>query len=658
MMPDHKKHAHIHWKSLRIKKNIRTRLSFWVIGILSTAWFLIRVIPKPSRAAYPCMRAAAPLMSGFVLYLLSLGTSLLLFKNARRFLYRRRYVLFALALAGSVILSVTAFLSNESRAVAVTNAVLEEPNQPIGAGVGIHPGRVVWVHNPDATNEHLVNGPFGGYWSSDENTDQAAVDRMLSDALQTLTGTTTDEDAWDALFRYHNSRQNGVDEGYTSGQKIVIKLNMNTASPDSPIKNKLTTVDTSPQLAHSVLDQLVNVVGVVPSDISIGDPGRTMDEVLWNKLHTDFPEVHYWGTTEGRTEIVPTDEKVFFTSDGNISEFLPICYVEAEYMINIPVMKKHHRGGISLSSKNHFGTFVRFSGSAFHLHYSLPCPDGKADNSNGDYGAYRIFVDFIGHRDLGNKTILYLMDALWTTTNWAHPPIKWRMAPFNDDYPSSLFVSQDPVAIESVGFDFLRTEFDTTHPTEGTYDPTDQTGPFPQYRGVDDFLHQAASSENWPEDLIYDPEQDGTPLPASMGVHEHWNNPVNKQYDRNLGEDEGIELVYIQSQTPVGVSPSLITPSEGILTVRPNYPNPFSSHTTIPISLSRPARISLSVFDLQGKLVGSVVPGQIQAGEFNVKWDGYGLQGVPLPPGNYVGVLEARTGESTFRQTLEMIHQR
>ena len=28
-----------------------------------------------------------------------------------------------------------------------------------------------------------------------------------------------------------------------------------------------------------------------------------------------------------------------------------------------------------------------------------------------------------------------------------------------------------------------------------------------------------------------------------LGVHEHWNNPVDKQYSRNLGAGEGIELI-------------------------------------------------------------------------------------------------------------------
>jgi hypothetical protein len=41
------------------------KAGFILLGISSTVWFLIRVIPKPQRANYPCMQAAAPMMSGF-----------------------------------------------------------------------------------------------------------------------------------------------------------------------------------------------------------------------------------------------------------------------------------------------------------------------------------------------------------------------------------------------------------------------------------------------------------------------------------------------------------------------------------------------------------------------------------------------------------------
>ena len=45
--------------------------------------------------------------------------------------------------------------------------------------------------------------------------------------------------------------------------------------------------------------------------------------------------------------------------------------------------------------------------------------------------------------------------------------------------------------------------------------------------------------------MVYDPEQDGIPL-ASLGVHEHWNNAIDKLYSRNLGTGEGIELIALR----------------------------------------------------------------------------------------------------------------
>jgi len=61
-------------------------------------------------------------------------------------------------------------------------------------------------------------------------------------------------------------------------------------------------------------------------------------------------------------------------------------------------------------------------------------------------------------------------------------------------------------------------------------------------QGVDNYLHEAAQAGNPPSGSVYDPGRAGSRL-ASLGVHEHWNNAVDKQYSRNLGKSEGIELV-------------------------------------------------------------------------------------------------------------------
>ena len=61
----------------RLGRSKGSKFLFPITGIIAIVWFLIRVIPKPSRAAYPCMKVAYPIASTFVLYLLGLATSAL-----------------------------------------------------------------------------------------------------------------------------------------------------------------------------------------------------------------------------------------------------------------------------------------------------------------------------------------------------------------------------------------------------------------------------------------------------------------------------------------------------------------------------------------------------------------------------------------------------
>jgi hypothetical protein len=259
--------------------------------------------------------------------------------------------------------------------------------------------------------------------------------------------------------------------------------------------------------------------------------------------------------------------------------------------------------------------------------------DGVVDN--GGYGKYRIFVDFIGHKDLGGKVVLYLFDALWSSTDYNGPPWKWRLAPFDNHYPASVFASQDPVAIESVGFDFLRAEFYNGNPSGKA---------FPQYSGVDDFLHQAADSTNWPICIKYDPEQDGTYLPRSMGVHEHWNNATNKQYTRNLDPTNGtgIELEKIeQTSTEKTEYFAFYHDLDHILPFP--HPPPPSRITTISYHLFRGATdMDLSIYNVQGQRIKTLVHERyMDTRPHHVQWDGK-VNGITAASGVYFVRLSLR----------------
>jgi len=204
------------------------------VGLASLLWFLMRVIPKPSRATYPCQRAAFPIASAFVVWLTAVVVSSLAYCKAKRLVGRGRYL--AAGLFGAVAVAVGAFWWSPSITGARADFVPSDPpNSPMGVGKGIHPGRVVWVHDPNATKWNGVTG----HWWDDQNLDQQAVDKMVSHALRTLTAEQNDAAAWDALFRYFNRAHGAGDVGYQPGEKIAIKINLNAR-------------DTAPHIAPTV----------------------------------------------------------------------------------------------------------------------------------------------------------------------------------------------------------------------------------------------------------------------------------------------------------------------------------------------------------------------------------------------------------------------
>lgn len=425
------------------------------------------------------------------------------------------------------------------------------PNQPIGIAQGIKPGRVSWVWDPASTNPDCSNKPVSAdippekydAWFMDKNTNQEIVDKMLTAGLCSMAGKEKINEAWDTVFRYHNQKRGKGNASYQKGEKIYLKLNRTSASGgmDSEYRRLMDkpvalACETSPQIVVSMLRQLVYVAGVQQEDIYVGDAMRNIYQDEYTKYYAEFPKVNYlssFGATHGRIQSQEGVNDLIFYSDnksvmtGAGSDKIYTVLENADYMINLAAMKGHGIAGITLCVKNHFGTQSRKS--AAHLHPGL--------NSSGrrGYGYYRVLVDLMGNRFTGDKNLFYILDALWSGTDWNGIPVKFLMPPFNNHWSSSLLLSLDPVAIESVAFDFLRTEFSRPeHTVQHIIE-----------NGVDDYLHQAADSANWPKGIVYAPNGDGIPLPKSLGVHEHWNNPVDKLYSRNLGKGEGIELVKV-----------------------------------------------------------------------------------------------------------------
>ena len=612
-----------------------TKLAFFILGIGSTIWFLIRVIPKPSRSTYPCMKASAPFMSAFVLYLIGLTATIYVFKEKKGRLLLLKSAL-ALVFVVSVLIS---FRASTPAATILENGTNLVANAPIGVAKGIYPGRVVWVFDKDATNEYC-NNTEGDYWFMDQNTDQVVVEKMLADGIKKVSGENTSAKAWDAIFKYFNANHNKGAVGYKSGEKIVVKLNCTTLGSGG--RNINDALNATPQLAMALLDQLIDTMKIAQADITIGDPYRGMPDEIYDPCHTKYPNVHFIEGlgTDGRELTKISTANVYFNSDNKFRSRLPQAYLDAAYLINMPSLKTHDSAGITIGAKNHQGSVIGASQNATtqsmgeDLHYDYPVGFPK----NQVMGIYRHIVDYMAHKSLGGNTLIYIVDGLWSGRNWDGVIEKWRMPPFNNDWTSSLFLSQDPVAIESTGFDFLYTEYKDFPSAHGNKD-------YPLVEGVQDYIYQAADPARWPATIKYDPNTSGHTSPVgSLGVQEHWNNKTDKQYSRNLGLGSGIELISVPSSlvATTSIKENLIEQSNSLSI----FPNPVYNVATLKYSLSSSANVHLECYSLDGKQVLTTQNSRQLAG---VNTYSLNVKDFKLTPGTYVcKVIASGSSLNTF----------
>jgi hypothetical protein len=337
-------------KIIKLKKFL-LRNAFPLFGFGALIWFLIRVIPKPTRAGYPCMKVAAPMASSFVLWLIGLSATLFSFQGFKKAFVNSSYgkmFLFLFVMGISIIFT---FNQSSIESLASSTEGFEETvtaNNPIGEAKGIHPGRVVWVWNPDATNENCTNSYTGDEstwdnggveadeeddgWFLSKNNNQEVIDNMLSDGLKQLTGDATDLAAWESIFTHFNENKHGLSEGYSNGQKIFIKINAtstwgkgqfwgNISVNNIHLQNDFYGIsETSPHLILSLLRQLVNVYGVQQENISVGDPLKHIYKNSYDLWYSEFPNINYMAYEggDGRIGVTETDNEVITYSDkGN-----------------------------------------------------------------------------------------------------------------------------------------------------------------------------------------------------------------------------------------------------------------------------------------------------------------------------------------------------
>ncbi len=139
----------------------------------------------------------------------------------------------------------------------------------------------------------------------------------------------------------------------------------------------------------------------------------------------------------------------------------------------------------------------------------------------------------------------------------------------------------------------------------------------------------------------------------SIIVEEHLNGSVIAAHPINSG-------VTATTQNPRSSLVLKVVEGEGTpvtYSLSQNYPNPFNPSTQIAYALPMNSRVTLKVFDIQGREVSTLVNGELPAGRFAVEWSGLNSAGNTVSSGMYFYRIEARAenGRDVFTEVKKML---
>jgi hypothetical protein len=545
------------------------------MGVISLTWFLVRVIPKPSRATYPCQRAAFPMATGFIIWLTGTLTIKVLSQRLGRLLGGPRgATLFggSVATLGIVCWTLGSIIgpgvAEEKKAKIDFNFIPAQANTPVGIARGIHPGRVVWTRDPLATKWAGKWQQKSDQWWLDKNTDQVRVDAMLAATLTRLTGAADPAAAWKAIFAYYNQHSRQLDKrSYQPGEVVAVKINLNNSG--GPDKEDNYT-DESPQIVLAMVRQLVNEAHVRQQDVIVYDGRRFIPPAILTKVWSEFKDVRFvqqpppdsknqpvnpaYGNFHGLESSDWVPGIVYSNGKYNEAKLIPKQIRDATYLVNLAILKAHSypyntmedgdegQTGITMTGKNHFGSIK----GTPELHPAIDTMQEAVKN------AYSPIVDLAASPNLGAKTILFVLDGLYSGRKWRTYPVHFPNPPFNNrvepyenpDWPASILASMDGVALDSVGLDLLFAQTKNNADAEGR--------PRILIRAnADDYLFEMAEADHPPSGTVY---RQGGKVVSSLGVHERWDSDKTMRYSRNLDpvHGKGIELIYFPMSEAAG----------------------------------------------------------------------------------------------------------
>ena len=150
---------------------------------------------------------------------------------------------------------------------------------------------------------------------------------------------------------------------------------------------------------------------------------------------------------------------------------------------------------------------------------------------------------------------------------------------------------------------------------------------------------------------LYRRHNESPQVAIASGEVETTRSYVDRSVD--LGETYHYELVIHTMGGDGFRSPvATVTVARLVTSLGQNYPNPFNPRTTISFTLPKAEAVTLAVFDIEGRLVSTLVDEAASAGENAAQWDGRDELGRSVASGIYFYRLQSGTEVRTRKMVL------
>lgn len=318
------------------------KIGIFIIGLVSLIWFIIRVIPKPSRASYPCQRAAFPLASAFVVWITGSILSHKTFKKAR-FAFANGNLskaLIFILLAISIFMASLFFIQiKDSVYAAINYNVVEE------AGISLYAREMASVTEDVIEPKATV---------SIVKSDKANATQIAFDELNTM-------------VRKAVEMAGGFDTLIHEGDLVVIKPNVIAARAQNDLYS-----NAFPDSANGIATdyRLIQIVVNMVREKNSSGKIIMIEGSGYGRTRPNIEAIGYTKIT-GLDSIICLDENVtswYNASSPNLvkvslpagknlysntnSYYLHKLYHDADVLISLPCLKSHFLTGITGGVKN------------------------------------------------------------------------------------------------------------------------------------------------------------------------------------------------------------------------------------------------------------------------------------------------------------------